>query len=380
MDDVAATIRRMAQEHGFDVCYFARPRVPERDGDALDDWLQHGYQADMAWMGEAVRVQRRKTPASLLDGVQTVICLAMRHVSPPHALNEQTATQGVIASYAYGVDYHEVMKKRMKALARALDEVLGAHEQRVFVDTAPVLEHALAAAAGLGWQGKHSLTIHRQYGSYMMLGEIFTMAWVDADAVASAHCGSCTACLDVCPTQAIVAPYVVDANRCISYLTIEHQGVIPRELRPLMGAHIYGCDDCQMVCPWNRKVDACDTDILQAKGEHILPELASFLALDDAAFRVRFRKSPIKRTGRNAFLRNVCVAMGNSGVLDFIPVLRRALQDESVGVRVHAVWALHRLMHNDWEGVMQAMEADGQNEAVLHEIAACRQARMKAAL
>ena len=367
----------MAQEHGFDVCHIARPNIAAQQQQALDTWLDAGYQADMAWMEEPVRVQRRKEPESMLDGVQTVLCLGMRHRAPPHTLDEHAATQGVIASYAYGVDYHEVMKKRMKALARSLNVMLGEHEQRVFVDTAPVLEHALAASSGLAWQGKHSLSIHRQYGSYMMLGEIFTTAWVDADAAASAHCGSCTACLDVCPTQAIVAPYVVDANRCISYLTIEHHGVIPRELRALMGAHIYGCDDCQMVCPWNRKVGACDADILQAKDENILPELVHFLELDDAAFRLRFRKSPIKRTGRAAFLRNVCVAMGNSGVQEMIPALRGVLDDESVLVRVHALWALHRLMvdKDAWESVVQLMITEEHDAAVLQELAACRQER-----
>jgi len=281
----------------------------------------------------------------MLDDVQTVITVGMRHTPPPYSLESAESEQGrgVIASYAHGDDYHEVVKKRLKALARDLDEMLGKHAQRVYVDTAPVLEHALAENAGLGWQGKHSLTINKELGSWMMLGEVFTTAEIEPDKPANNHCGTCTACMDVCPTKAIVAPYVVDARLCISYLTIEFDGFIPRKLRPLMGNHIFGCDDCQMVCPWNRHAVVPDPDLLVPREENLLPELTSLLQLDDKAFRQRFRKSPVKRTGRGGLLRNVCIAMGNSGDTGFVPALVAALTDTEALIRGHAAWALGQL-------------------------------------
>jgi len=309
-----------------------------------------------------------------MNNVQTVISLAMRHAPPSYSLEQanSSSSQGVMASYAHGVDYHDVMKKRLKALARDLDILLGEHEQRVYVDTAPVLEHALAASAGLGWQGKHTLTIHRQQGSWMMLGELFTSAKIPVDGAASEHCGRCTACIDICPTRAIVAPYVVDANLCISYLTIEYKGFIPHKLRPLMGNHIYGCDDCQAICPWNNKAETPDTNLLTPRGENILPELAMLLHLDEQGFRERFRKSPVKRTGRAAFLRNVCIAMGNSDNIEFVPLLLKVLHDIEPLIRGHAIWALaalHRVQNIDGfiEKLLELKEKEENND-VLKEI------------
>jgi len=374
--DIRVNIRQKAKEYGFDGCHFTRPIIQQRDQTALDDWLNHGYQADMAWMGEETRLARRKNPKSMLDDVQTVICLAMRHTAPTHDLNQaqEAKEHGVIASYAYGLDYHDVMKKRLKALARALDDMLGEHGQRVYVDTAPVLEHALAAESGLGWQGKHSLSIHQEHGSYMMLGEIFTTAWMEADTAARLHCGSCTACLEVCPTGAIVSPYVIDANRCISYLTIEYRGVIPRLLRSKMGNHIYGCDDCQMICPWHRKLAPVDDDMLAVNPLHILPKLSDLLAMDEAAFRQRFQKSPVKRTGRIALLRNVCIAMGNSGLSDFLPELMQACQHDEAMIRLHAIWAVSQLMreHQACLKILDDLQKVEEDSDVLHEIAQCR--------
>jgi len=373
--DQKRDIQQKAKEHGFDLCYFTRPQLKKRDTDALDHWLAKGRHADMAWMAESTRLERRKKPHLMMNDVQTVICVGMRHQPPEYSLQqaEHAKAQGVIASYAHGADYHDVMKKRLKALARDLDLMLGVHQQRVYVDTAPVLEHALAASAGLGWQGKHTLTIHRQYGSYMMLAEIFTTAEIEVDDDASAHCGRCTACLDICPTQAIVAPYVVDANRCISYLTIEYRGMIPLELRQKMGNRIYGCDDCQAICPWNRKAVKLEEDLLVARGENILPQLGDFLSMDEDAFRQRFRKSPVKRTGRAAFLRNVCVAMGNSGDARFIPLLLDALHDDEALIRAHAVWALKALMGEDALLVetLRQLQMNEQDFNVLQEIAQC---------
>ena len=374
---IKANIREKAREHGFELCHFSLPELRQRDVTALQTWLDQGYEADMDWMGEATRLARRRDPKNMLEGVQTVVCLGMRHFPPAYSLAEANAAkqQGVMAAYAHGLDYHDVMKKRLKALARELDGMLGEHAQRVFVDTAPVLEHALAAASGLGWQGKHTLTIHPKHGSYMMLGEIFTTAVIEADEPASLHCGSCTACLDVCPTQAIVAPYVVDANRCISYLTIEYQGVIPLALRKRMGNRIYGCDDCQSICPWNRKARLPEQDLLHRNSKHQMPQLLSFLAMDDVDFREYFRKSPVKRTGRVAFLRNVCVAIGNSGDASLVAYLLPLLDDPSALIRAHGVWALGELARED-SIVLQALKRLQERESdadVLREIVLCTQ-------
>ncbi|MDQ6968475.1 MAG: tRNA epoxyqueuosine(34) reductase QueG [Mariprofundaceae bacterium] len=372
--DLCESVRNCAYQHGFDLCHFSRPKITSKDCKALDHWLASNMHADMAWMAEENRLERRKDPSSMMNDVQTIISLAMRHTPPPYNLEEacSSTSQGIIASYAHGVDYHDIMKKRLKALARDLDVLLGEHEQRVYVDTAPILEHALAASSGLGWQGKHTLTIHRQYGSWMMLGELFTSAKIPIDQTASEHCGSCTACLDICPTKAIVAPYVVDANLCISYLTIEYKGFIPHKLRALMGNHIYGCDDCQAICPWNNKAEIPDTDLLTPRGENILPELAMLLHLDEQGFRERFRKSPVKRTGRAAFLRNICIAMGNSGNIRFAPLLLEAIYDVEPLIRGHAIWALsvlHTLQVIDgFIEKMLELKENEKNNHVLKEI------------
>jgi len=343
-------IRELAGKQGFDLCCFTKPNFSQSHGKQLDAWVGSGMHGDMGYMAEKTRLERRKEPESMLEGIETVIALGMKHVPPPYLLDEaiDSKNSGVIAAYAHGDDYHDVMKKRLKAFARELDELLGAHDQRVYVDTAPVLEHALAERAGLGWQGKHTLTINREHGSYLMLGEIFTTAEIEPDAPAEFHCGTCTACIDICPTKAIVAPFVVDARLCISYLTIEYRGFIPLKLRPLMGNRIYGCDDCQMICPWNRKAEVIELDHLKPRAENILSELSELFELDDESFRERFRKSPIKRPGRAGLLRNIAIAMGNSANPDHIPKLIKALDDNEPLVRGHAAWALARLHDQDY--------------------------------
>jgi len=371
------TIRELATSHGFELCGFTQPNVPGKHSVRLDSWVDAGMHGEMGYMAEESRVERRKEPESMLDGIKSVISVSMRHVPPPYSLEEAESDKGrgVIATYAHGDDYHDVMKKRLKAFARELDELMGAHDQRVYVDTAPVLEHALAEQGGLGWQGKHTLTINREQGSYLMLGEIFTTAEIEPDAPAQFHCGTCTACIDICPTKAIVAPFIVDARRCISYLTIEYRGFIPLELRPLMGNRIYGCDDCQMACPWNGKVEPVTADHLTTRSENTLPSLSELFALDSEGFRKRFRKSPIKRPGRAGLLRNIAIAMGNSGDLSFIPQLLRALDDEEALIRGHSAWAVAQLIKKnpqsfDGEIVAQleyhtAHETDGE---VLQEL------------
>jgi len=361
-DGLKAAIREMAGRHGFDLCRVTRPQVSAMHAEALQRWVDADMQGEMAWMGEETRMQRRMAPESMMDSVKSVITVAMRYTPPAYSLDEACAEadRAVITAYAHGDDYHDVMKKRLKGLARDLDELLGLHDQRVFNDTAPVLEHALAEAAGLGWQGKHSLTIHRQMGSWFLLAEIFTTADIEPDEPAENHCGTCTACIDICPTRAIVAPYVVDARLCISYLTIEYSGFIPRELRILMGNRIYGCDDCQLVCPWNsHAVDSGSkiNDLLKPRGENHLPDLARLLRLDDEGFRQHFRKSPIKRTKRSGLLRNVCIAMGNSGHAAFVPDLITVLGDQEPLIRGHAAWALGQLSEREHSAVIvEALE------------------------
>lgn len=339
------SVRKLALNHGFELCAFARPEVKANHQHGYAAWIDAGMHGDMAYMAEESRLKRRLNPVTLLEGVRTVITLGMRHTPPSYTLEQAEAdsSRGVIAAYAHGDDYHETVKKRLKALAAELDKLLGQHDQRVYVDTAPVLEHALAENAGLGWQGKHTLTINRELGSWLMLGEIFTTADLTADEAAGFHCGSCTACIDICPTRAIVEPFTIDARLCISYLTIEYKGFIPEEIRAIMGNRIFGCDDCQMVCPWNRKNKSLTLDHLSPRPENVLPELTEIFLLDDEGFRTRFRKSPVKRPGRAGLLRNVAIAMGNSGNRDFIPLLIAALDDAEPLVRGHAVWALAKL-------------------------------------
>jgi len=380
-DQLKALIHVKASGYGFKLCRVTRPHVSGLHEKALQDWVDTGMQGDMGWMAEDVRLQRRKSPESMLEGVRSIITVAMPYTAPGYSLDEACAAtdSGVITAYAHGYDYHDVMKKRLKAMAADLDGLLGKHHQRVFVDTAPVLEHALAESAGLGWQGKHSLTIHRDLGSWFLLGEIFTTAEIEADEPAINHCGTCSACMDVCPTRAIIAPYVVDARLCISYLTIEFDGFIPRNLRPLMGNRIYGCDDCQMVCPWNSyaasqpiMINDLQTDPLEPRGENHLPDLASLLRLDEDGFRQRFRKSPVRRTRRRGLLRNVCIAMGNSGHTGFIDDLVQVLGDNESLIRGHAAWALGQLTREQNMDVIIQLLSDclgtESNNDVLEEI------------
>jgi len=375
-DEITTLIRQRAQDHGFVLCRVTRPRIDEFHDRALQRCVAAGMHGSMGWMAESTRLQRRMVPASMLEGVRAVISLAMPYAPPDYSLAQAAvATRaGVISAYAHGDDYHDVMKKRLKALAADLDRLLGRHDQRVFVDTAPVLEHALAESAGLGWQGKHSLTIHRRLGSWFLLGEIFTTADIEPDLPAVNHCGSCSACIDVCPTRAIVAPYVVDARLCISYLTIEFDGFIPRRLRPLMGNRIYGCDDCQQVCPWNRHarsqeaVAALPGDLLSPRGENRLPDLASLLHLDEDCFRQRFRKSPIRRTRRRGLLRNVCIAMGNSGDAAFVDDLLAVLNDTEPLIRGHAAWALAQLANGQNSGAILMRLRDALRRETDHDV------------
>src|SRR5438105_15333052 len=295
----------------------------------------------MAWL--AGTAERRTDPGVLWPEARSVIMLGMNYGPDDDPLKILAqGDRGAISVYAQGDDYHELIKSRLKAIARWLVANAGG-DVKVFVDTAAVMEKPLAASAGLGWQGKHTNLVSRQHGSWLFLGAIFTTLELPPDAAEIDHCGSCSACLDVCPTNAFPAPYRLDARRCISYLTIEHKGPIPRELRAAMGNRIYGCDDCLAVCPWNKFAQAGREAKLAAREVLRAPKLAELARLDDAAFRRLFAKSPVKRTGRDRFVRNVLIAIGNSGAMTLAAEAERLLDDPSPLVRGAAVWALGRL-------------------------------------
>ena len=291
----------------------------------------------------AKKAESRGDPRALWPDVRAIVMLGLSYGpkdDPLEILKQRT--HGAISVYAQGDDYHDVIKPRLKALARWLVDTAGG-DVKVFVDTAPVMEKPLAQAAGTGWQGKHTNFVSRAHGSWLFLGAIFTTLDLPPDLPESDHCGSCRACLHICPTAAFPAPYRLDARRCISYLTIEHKGVIPHALRPLIGNRIYGCDDCLAVCPWNKFAQAGHEAKLAARAALRAPPLADLARLDDAGFRALFAKSPVKRMGRARFVRNVLIAIGNSGNPALAAETERLLDDASPLVRGAAVWALGRL-------------------------------------
>ena len=318
---------------------------PDSIGDAgghFHAFIEAGAHGDMDWL--AANPERRADPRVLWPDVRSIVMLGVNYGpdEDPLAILEQR-TRGTISVYARGDDYHDIIKKRLKALGRWLVANSGG-EVKVFVDTAAVMEKPLAQAAGLGWQGKHTNLVSRELGSWLFLGAIFTTQDLPHDDACADHCGSCRACLDICPTSAFPAPYKLDARRCISYLTIENKGPIPREFRKAMGNRIYGCDDCLAVCPWNKFAQAGREAKLVARDELRAPELAALARLDDAAFRQLFSKSPVKRIGRHRFLRNVLIAIGNSNDTALAVEAERLVEDESPLVRGAAAWALSQLM------------------------------------
>ena len=335
-----AEIEAWARDLGFSA-FGVAPAGPGPERDSLKEFLARGFHGDMAWM--ATHAVRRGNPNALWPEARSIIMLAADYTpqQPPGDVL-RTPERGAISVYAQSADYHKVMKKRLKRLASDIAHRLGG-EVKLFVDTAPVMEKPLAMRAGIGWQGKHSNLVSRDFGSWLFLGEIFTTLDLPADEAARDACGSCRACLDSCPTNAFPAPYQLDARRCISYLTIEHKGHIAPEFRAAMGNRIYGCDDCLAVCPWNKFARAGAAHAFQPRSELSAPRLAALAEMDDAAFRAHFSGSPIKRTGRDRFLRNVMIAIGNSGDSALVDVVERRLADSSPLVRAMAVWALARL-------------------------------------
>ncbi|MET0248131.1 MAG: tRNA epoxyqueuosine(34) reductase QueG [Sphingobium sp.] len=335
-------LKAQALRLGFAACAIAPAAASPASAVRLRAWLDAGHHGSMLWMEE--RADQRASPQGLWPDVQSVVMLGMSYAPPrdPLALAE-VADRGRISVYAQGRDYHDVVKKGLKALARWLVEQQ-AGALKVFVDTAPVMEKPLAAAAGLGWQGKHSNLVSRAHGSWLFLGAIYSEIALTPDLPERDHCGSCNACQTACPTDAFPAPYVVDARRCVSYLTIEHKGPIPEELRAGIGNRIYGCDDCLAVCPWNKFADAAAANkAFIGRAELAAPELGDLLTLDDASFREIFSGSPIKRIGRGRMVRNAAVAAGNSGDPALLGRLRPLLHDEDQVVAEAARWAIARI-------------------------------------
>jgi epoxyqueuosine reductase len=343
--DLKAALASEARALGFDCVGVTDPDAIAEAGRHFHEFLDAGAHGDMDWL--AAHPERRTDPRGLWAGVRSVIMLGVNYGPDenPLAILERR-TRGAISVYARGDDYHDLIKKRLKALARWLVAASGC-EVKVFVDTAAVMEKPLAQAAGLGWQGKHTNLVSREFGSWLFLGAIFTTIDLPRDAADNDHCGSCQACLDICPTAAFPAPYKLDARRCISYLTIESKGPIPHEFRKAIGNRIYGCDDCLAVCPWNKFAQAGRETKLAARDELRAPELAELARLDDAAFRARFTRSPVKRIGRDRFIRNVLIAIGNSSDGTLAIAAERLLDDKSPLVRGAAVWALAQLMKRE---------------------------------
>lgn len=342
MTDIRPALEARAREEGFAALGITAPAAMQPAGDRLRAWVAEGYHGDMGWMAE--RIAWRSDASALWPEARSVVMLTQNYgpEGDPLATLGQ-ADRATISVYARNRDYHDRIKKRLKRLARWIVEETG-EDVKVFVDTAPVMEKPLAALAGLGWQGKHTNLVSRDVGSWAFLGAIFTTLDLPKDTPHSDRCGSCRACLDVCPTAAFPAPYRLDARRCISYLTIEHKGPVPREFRAAMGNRIYGCDDCLAVCPWNKFAREASDTAYHAREALKAPALADLLALDDAAFRTLFTASPVKRIGRGRFLRNVLIAAGNSGEGALVPPVRALLDDADPLVRGAAVWALSRLL------------------------------------
>ena len=339
--DLKAQLSQRARDLGFAVMRVTSPDAIPHAAPRLAEFLAAGRHGTMGWM--ETNADRRAAPRVLWPEVRSIIMLGMSY-TPEHDPLEalEARSRGAISVYAKGRDYHDVLKKGLKVLASELERETGA-AVKVFVDTAPLMEKPLAAAAGLGWQGKHTNLVSRDNGSWLFLGAILTTADLKPDAPEHDHCGSCRRCLDICPTDAFPRPYQLDARRCIAYLTIEHKGHIPPEFRKPMGNRVFGCDDCLAVCPWNKFAEASREVRFAATAATENPPLTELLALDDEAFRKAYAGTPLKRTGRDRFVRNCLIAAGNAADPALLPAVNRLLSDPSSLVRAMAVWALQRI-------------------------------------
>ncbi|MEH7879364.1 tRNA epoxyqueuosine(34) reductase QueG [Rhizobium laguerreae] len=364
-DNLTEFVRAESAAKGFDLCRITRPDAIPQAKERLGQFIDAGRHGTMDWMAETR--DRRGDPRTLWSEVRSVVVFGLNYApeEDPRAILDKP-DKAAISVYARNRDYHDVIKGRLKEIATRFAARAGA-DVKVFVDTAPVMEKPLAAAAGLGWQGKHTNLVSRVHGSWLFLGTMFTTADLVVDAPEIDHCGSCRACLDICPTAAFPAPYQIDARRCISYLTIEHKGPIDADLRGLIGNRIYGCDDCLAACPWNKFASSASEMKLQAREDLKEPSIAFLLTLDDAAFRAFFSGSPVKRIGRDRFVRNVLIAAGNSGDKVLIGPCRLLSDDPSPVVRGMAVWALSRLMEAGEFAAFAAQRADERDDDVLNE-------------
>ena len=343
-------LKSEALQLGLDCIAVTTPSAIPEAAARLRSFLAGGRHGDMQWLAD--KADMRASPLSLWPEVRSVIMIGQSYAPADDPLATlEHKSRASISVYAKGRDYHDVLKKKIRVLAGKFAKQSGA-DVKIFVDTAPLLEKPLAAAAGLGWQGKHTNLVSREHGSWLFLGAILTTALIEPDTPETDHCGSCRKCLDVCPTAAFPAPYQLDARRCLAYLTIEHKGHIPREFRRPLGNRVFGCDDCLAVCPWNKFAEASREAKFAAACETGNPPLAAILALDDAEFRLRFAGTPVKRTGRDRMVRNALIAAGNSGDTSLVPLIERLLDDASALVRAMAIWALRELLD---DGAFQAL-------------------------
>jgi epoxyqueuosine reductase len=359
-DNLKEALIAQAKAAGFDAVGFSPARLAGKTQQSFDTWIDAGAYGDMGWMAETR--ERRRSPDALWPEVASVIVLAMNYGPEGDPLDGlQQTDRANISVYARNRDYHDLVKKRLKRIARWLVAETGC-DLKVFVDTAPILEKPLAAGSALGWQGKHTNLVSSELGSWFFIGSIFTDLDLPADKSHDDQCGSCSACLESCPTNAFPGPYQLDARRCISYLTIEHKGHIDLEFRRPMANRIYGCDDCLAACPWNKFARKASESALQPREDLTTPRIAELLDLDDAGFRALFAGSPVKRIGRNRFLRNVLIAAGNSGDETLLPHILHHLKDASALVRAMAVWALSELAPEEelarLKGIYIAKETD----------------------
>jgi len=361
--DLRTKLRAQGETLGFDALGVTSASDPWPASARLEEFLAEGRQGDMDWMAQ----YRRSHPQALWPEARSAILVGQSYAPREDSLALlDYKSDGLVSAYAARRDYHDVIKGKLKQLGQWLARETGA-EVKVFVDTAPLMEKPLAQRAGLGWQGKHTNLVSREHGSWLFLGAILSAAEIEPDTPQQDHCGSCQACLDICPTKAFPAPYQLDARRCLAYLTIEHHGQIPREFRASLGNRVFGCDDCLAVCPWNKFAQEARETRLALKDDLRLAPLVELAALDDAAFRVRFAGTPVKRTGRNRFVRNVVCAMGNSGDAGLAPAVQARLDDASPLVRGMAVWALSRLLDEAAFQRLKLARADHESDPIVRE-------------
>jgi epoxyqueuosine reductase len=362
-------IENFAKELGFDGCGVTRG-LPSKSIENYKEWLNLDYQGEMSYMSR--NINKRSSLGAVLSGVQSVVCLRTNYMTEDKDMNFiHEKDRGDFSLYALNEDYHEVLIQRHRRLEEKIKEEFEGCQTKIYIDTGPILEKPLAQSAGLGWIGKHTNLITEHIGSYYFISEILVDVVLEDSKPSVDKCGTCRSCIDICPTKAIVAPYILDSRKCISYLTIELKGVIPLEFRKAIGNHIYGCDDCQVVCPWNSFAVKTDEESFRARDGSF--QLIELMRLDDEAFRKRFKKSPVKRTKRRGLLRNVAIALGNSGNLSAVGPLIAALSDHEPLIRAHVVWALGELLGKKAMAIFNKILTSEEESIVKNEISLVQQ-------